>query len=106
MISDFMAGTTKIFTVAFTLNGTPADLSLDTVKFLLRSKKSAAVVLSVDASLVNPNQVRFTLSNTDTNLTPGLYDWQVEWTRNTGEKYVPLYGEVTIYDHYVLVQGD
>lgn len=93
-ISDFHVGTTKAFTVTCKINGVAQDIRNDTVTVRLKTNKGdtdANAALSKDADVATQGEngvAIFTLTTSDTEITPGKYYIDIEWVLASGKEYV------------------
>jgi len=103
-LSDFHAGTTKRFWIGFKLNGEAQDITPDTMTIRFKANRtdpdSAAVIeKTADVSMRGvAGQGYFSLSPSDTNVTPGNYHVGIELERSNGDEYVLLDQVVEIKD--------
>ena len=97
-ITNFFEETTKEFTGTITLNDATPDITSDTVTLYMYKKGSDdSITKSADVSL-GSGQYKVTLDTTDTDVSPGNWDYEIWWVKDTGETYVLETGKVIIYD--------
>lgn len=102
-VTDFYNGTTKKFTVTIDYNGITPDIHLDTVKFYLKAKSSdtdVQALITATADVSNPagssGIASFNIASSDTNISPGKYYYEIDWTKAGGEFYVLELGQLSI----------
>lgn len=86
-LSDFYAKSEYDFDVTITYNGSNPDISGDTVTLYLI--KDGTVSLTKEANVSGGSGVAsFSISSTDSNLTPWNYEYLIIWTTSAGKSYV------------------
>lgn len=102
-LSDFHRNTSVPFYGVITQEGANPDITSDTVRLIVKSKKSdtdADAVINVTADVTtNGASGRFdkTLSPTETDIAPGSYHAEFVWT-GTGFEYVMNPHVVTVLE--------
>lgn len=93
-IADFYVGTTKEFSVTCKINGVAQDIRSDTVTVRLKANKTdtdANAVLSKNADVATQGAsgvALFTLTTSDTEITPDRYYIDIEWVLAGGAEYI------------------
>ena len=93
-LSDFYRGTNKNFTVLVKQDGVPIDISSDSVRLVLKAKKSdadasAAIDVTADVATDGANgNAQFALSDTDTDIATKKYFYEILYNPNGGGEYV------------------
>lgn len=97
-ITNFYEKQTKKFTGTIILNNERPDLTSDTVTlYMYEAGGSGTLTKQADVSLGN-GQYEMTLTPSDTEVTPGIWDYEIWWVRNIGEEYPLEKDKVTIFD--------
>jgi len=103
-ISDFRAGETKRFTITCKIDGVAQNITSDTVRFTMKSNRSdsdasAAIQKDADVATQGSSGVAiFTLTPTDTDVSPGSYFCDVQWIRSDGSEYVVYDGRISVLE--------
>lgn len=99
MLKDFYQKTTKKFDVNINYNGTEPNITLDTLTFLLKTKKDGETILTKVADVATSGATgiaKFNLSKLDTDIAHGRYYYEIYWSLSTGEEYVLDSGELNV----------
>lgn len=96
-IEDFYEKTTKKFSYVVKVDGAVQDITSDTVTvyFYLDGEKKQEKEADVSGG---SGLAEFTLTKTDTALTPGYYEYEVWWVLASGEQYLIDANDVEIKD--------
>lgn len=78
-LSNFYRGTTLVFDVAIAINGVPQDLTEDTVEFILSLDGTSVVTVAATVG-ETLGVASFTVTAVQTDIAPGLYDYEIKWT--------------------------
>jgi hypothetical protein len=84
-ISSFYEGTTKVFSITITHNSVAPDITLDTVRFIMKrnstdSDADALINKTADVTTSGASGIAiFTLSQEDTEIPLGTYYYEITW---------------------------
>jgi len=90
-LKDFHTGTTKRFDVNITYDGSPPNITNDSVGiYFSKTKEGEAVITSTaDVTTSGASGVAiFTISEVDTDVTHGKYYYQIVWTLDSSEEFM------------------
>ena len=79
-----------IFDVDILVANIAPNISLDIVKFTLKSSIGGSIVFTKDADVVTygaSGRARFTFTIENTTIPPGIYWYEVDWKPNSGGSY-------------------
>jgi hypothetical protein len=102
-LTDIYPGTTKTFTITVTdADDEAVDISGDTMTFRLKRRKgdldTAALIERAASSLLVTGVASFTLTITDTDVTPGNYYADIEWVTAGGLIYIVYDKEIKVLE--------
>lgn len=102
-ISNFYEGTTKFFTVTITVDEQVPDIRADTVTFMCKrpDKPDSEAVIEEDADVTTEGEMGvaiFDLTPVMTAVPPASYNYEILWTRSSGEVYVLKLGSIKILE--------
>lgn len=94
LINDFFPGETVAFIFDVSINDVAVDISADTLTMRIKNRKGDAdgsAVISEDADVTSSpvtGRALFSLTPTETNITPEDYYLDIEWIRSDGSNYI------------------
>jgi len=103
-LTDFYQKTTKNFSITVTFNSATPDISSDTVTIAFKSQKSLAdaaaeITSTADVATAGATGVAtFNISDENTNVQPGKYNYEIKWTKSGGDVHILESGIINILD--------